>query len=185
MPAITYEGRRGKINRYGHLVAHSLMEKYIAHRAKVYKDVFMWTTNIATPGADTNIIWIRNDSKTKLLRLDLVQIYSSATAEVETFFGTGNTAGGTLLTGNNTYLGQPKDDGAVCYAQNTNVDAGAGMTNMANIRVGATNEEELDVVGALTIPYNYEYALNVVTGSLANIKVNLMGFFDPPTEAVV
>jgi hypothetical protein len=185
MPSVTYEGRSAVINENGHLVVHALMEKYIAYRAKVYRDVFMWTANLATPGADTNLIWIKNNSPTKLLRLDLIQIYSSATSEVETFVGTGNTAGGTLLAGNNTYLGQPNDQGAVCYSQNTNVDAGAGMTNMANIRVGATNEEELDVVGALTVPHNYEFALNVLTGSLANMKINLMGFFDPPVETVL
>ena len=185
MPRWTYEGRSAVIDKYGHPVVYALTEPYMSYRAKVYKDVFFWTANIATPGADTNLVWMRNTSPTKLLRLDLIQIYSSATAEIETFTGTGNTAGGSLVAGNNTYVGQPDDQQALFYTQNTNVDAGAGMTNMGNFRIGATNEEELKVVGALTLPYDYEFAINIITAAIANVKLNFMGFFDPPVDVIL
>lgn len=169
-----------RIDSDGFIITHAIVEDYLTYRARVFKDVFVWTANIV-PTANTNVIWIRNASQTKELRLQRITVYCNATCELATYYGTGNTAGGTVVLGHNTYLGQPDDQGAACYYQNTNVDAGAGMTKMENLRVGATNEEGIDLDGALTMPYNYEFALECIT-NIDQVKVNIMGFFDPPAE---
>lgn len=176
---ITYNSRKAMVDEYGHLVTHAIVEKYVAYRARVYKDVFMWTCNITSPTTDDNVMWIRNETNTKDLRIHALYAKAPSACDLELWLGVGNTAGGTAIEGRNTYAGQPKDEGADCRYQNTNVDAGAGMEIFSNEQIGVAGELSLDVEGIVTLPYQREFAVNLI-GAPANIKINLLGFFDPP-----
>ena len=104
-------------------------------------------------------------------------MYASAASPLEIWVGTGNTAGGTVVTGVNLHVGSGNIAEATCRHTNTNVDAGSGMTLLSSHNVGATNEESVEYFGALMLDYLQEIAVNVVS-DIALTTVNIIGFFN-------
>ena len=152
-------------------------ETRMAYESAIKRTAYIWTASLDL-GADKNVMWLRNDSTDDFLSIYSVVMYASAATNVEFYVGSGNTVGGTVVTGINLHVGSGDVAKATCRHTNTNVDAGAGMTLMATAKVGVSGEEQVDFDGALILDYNHELALNVVT-DIALITINIIGYFHP------
>lgn len=169
-------GNVTEVTKYGQLFTKATVEREIAYESERNATAYCWTASIDL-GADKNVIWLRNDSRTHFIAIDKIIMYASATSPFEVWTGTGNTAGGTVVTGANLHIGSGNIAEATCYHTNTNVDAGAGMTILSTHQVGATNEESIEYGGALMLDYNQEIAVNVIT-DIALSTVNIIGWFN-------
>jgi hypothetical protein len=172
-------GKSGEIvevSDYGQLVTKSTVENEIVYESERNATAYCWAASVDL-GADKNVIWLRNDSRTHFLAIDRVIMYASASSPMEIWVGTGNTAGGTVVTGVNLHVGSGNIADATCRHTNTNVDEGQGMTLLSTHQVGATNEESVEYGGALMLDYLQEVAVNVITDIVLS-SVNIIGWLN-------
>jgi hypothetical protein len=161
----------------GRLRTYASTQPEIAYYSLKGGTAYMWTASLDL-GADKNVIWLRNDSLVQSLVIDIIQVSCSAAATVEVFTGTGNTAGGTVVTPVvlNTAFSKPAP--STCRHTNTNVDTGTGMSILSTHQLGAATKEEISYNSALHLALNGEIAVNVV-GDIALTSVNILGYFHP------
>lgn len=138
-------------------------------------EAYVWAAT-ADWGADKNVLWLRNDSKTKLLYVDTIQCSLAAAAVVEVYVGTGSTSGGTAVTGVCLNRSKAHKAEVTCTHTNTNVDAGSGMTLLAHYHMPATTPQTVAFGGALILGYLDEVAINIVT-DVAACYFNIIGWF--------
>jgi len=153
----------------------SVMTRHVAQDA-IDGNAYMWNASVDL-GADKNLIWLRNDSASKILIIEWITLSVAAAAVVEIFVGSGTTpTPGTAVTGVNTNIGHANCAVATCYHTETSVDAGAGLTLFTSHRCGVTAKEVIDYDGVLRLGYLKEVAVNIVT-DVAGSSCNILGFF--------
>jgi len=168
-------GYSAEVSSYNRLLADSVEQTRISFYAKKGK-AYIWTA-FQDWGADKNAIWLRNDSETEKLYIDKISISPPATATVEVYVGSGNTAGGTDVTGVNLNLSSNNVANVTCKHTNTNVDTGTGMTLIATFIFLAGYNNEIDLRDTPQLGKNDEIAINIVT-DVSTTAVNIIGYFE-------
>ena len=156
---------------------YAMVESEISHVSERHGDAYVWTAT-ADWGGDKNAIWLRNNDTDANVIIQKIVISAPAAAVIEVYVGTGNTSGGTAITGVNMNRGSGKIANATCTHTNTNVDEGSSMTLLGTVHTGAT-PVTIDFEGALILAYYDEVALNIVT-DVASTSINIMGYFHSP-----
>ena len=170
---------KAKITEENKIIVEAVNEDKIAFESEVNKRSYVWSTSLNL-GADKNVLWLRNDSSILNLNVDKIEISLSAASVIEIWVGTGNTVGGTTVTGNNLNRKNSSTLAiATCKHTNTNVDTGTGMTLLSTYSLDATNLDIINLRGALILGYLDEIALNVIT-DIDLISINLFGYFHKP-----
>lgn len=155
-------GHKAQVNDSGQLRTYAITEREIAHNSEGHGSAFIWSAS-ADWGADKNAIWLRNDSTTNNLHIEELVVSVPGAAVIEGFVGTGNTVGGTEVTGVCINRTAGNVASASCRHTNTNVDAGAGMTLLSHGLVSANSISKFEVYGSLILGYLDEVAINIVT----------------------
>lgn len=166
----TGSGSSAKVTSDNRIMASCLDEQL--YQAIENETAYVWTAS-ANLADDKNVIWLRNDSSTKLV-IHSVQISCSAAATVELWKGSGSTSGGTAVTGINMYLSSSESADVTCTHTNTNVDAGSGMTIFGTLQCPATHP--LYVFGGMVLGLDDEIAVNVVT-DIDLTSIQIIGYF--------
>ncbi len=170
-------GDAARITSSGQFKTYSVQESGAAHASEDAGMAFIWSAS-QNLGADKNVIWLRNNSDSKELRIEYIDLSASAAATVEICVGNGNTLGGTTVTGTNMNLKSSNVSTAFASGThtNTNVDACSGMTILTTHQLGATRKETANYKGALILGYYDEVAVNVVT-DVDLTTVNILGYY--------
>lgn len=169
------DGYEAKVTSENKLRVYSTIESEISFESETNGRAYIWTA-AADWGADKNALWICNNSTTQNLIIEKLILSAAAAAVVEIWVGSGNTIGGTVVTGVNINRGSNKVADAVARHTNTNVDAGAGMTLLMTINLPATDVTHVELSDALILGYLDEIAVNFVTDVGAS-SVNVLGYY--------
>lgn len=140
---------------------------------------FTWTTSFSA-ATGNEVIYIKNDSKIKLLIIDKVTVNSVNAGLFELYTATG-TAGGTSITGVNTNLTSSVVADATAYGE----AAVTGLTLGDRIdlaRTAANGRANMELQDILILGLNDAIAVEY-TGSTGLVDLIITGYFE--TEADV
>jgi hypothetical protein len=173
-------GVRARVDSKGRLWVDAANFTAVSVVSVFFGDAFIWSAT-ADWGADVNVLWLRNDSRDKLLHIERLVACVAANAVVEVFVGNSNTSGGTAVTGTCMNRANIQVAPATCTHTNTNVNGGTGMTLLGTYNMPATNVHSISFDGALVLGYYDEVAINIVT-DVASSSFNIHGWVHKPEE---
>ena len=171
----TGTNKQAGVDDENHLMVASITRAKMAAVSRLHGQAYAWTAYVDW-GADKNALWLRNDSDIKILFIEKINIYVPAAAVVEIWVGSGNTVGGTVVTGLNLNRASNNVANASCRHTNTNVDAGAGMSLLQTVLYAANTPNPLNFSEALLLGRNSEVAINIVT-DVSTTAITIFGYF--------
>jgi len=141
------------------LRTYSTNEFEVSYESEKHGRAYTWTAAYNYTGNDT-ILWLRNDSSTLNLIIDLIVLASDTTTRVIVHSPGNTTPAGTVVTGVNLNFGSNLLAEATAYSNET----GNTQRNIiANASLPANIPVILPVNGAFILGYKNEIAIDFVT----------------------
>jgi hypothetical protein len=149
---------------------------FTEHHLVAVKDAqtYTWTTSWSA-ATGNEVIYLKNDSKTKLLIIHKIQASSVNAGLIELYTCSG-TAGGTTITGVNSNLTSGNTPDATSYGD----AAVTGLTLNSRIdlaRTSANGRVTLELDDTLILGLNDAIAIQY-TGSTGLVDVTITGYYD-------
>ena len=170
----TGNGYKARVDGDNRLRVYAVTEDHITHSSETEGNSYVWTAT-ADWGADKNALWLRNDNTSARLAIETISVSPAAACQIEIGIGSGNTVGGTEVTGSNLNLGSGNVAEATCRHTNTNCDASAGLTVIKTFW-GAVKDNEVNYRGALMLDYLGEVGIGLIT-DVGSTTVTITGYY--------
>ena len=170
----TGSGKKARVDDDNRLRVYAVIEDHITHSSENEENAYIWTAT-AVWGADKNALWLRNDNTSAYLAIETISVSPAAACQIEIGVGSGNTVGGTVVTGVNMNLGSGNVAEATCRHTNTNCDASAGLTIIKTFW-GAVQNNRVDYKGALMLDYLGEVGIGLIT-DVGSTSVTITGYY--------
>jgi len=170
----TGNGYKARVDDDNRLRVYAVVEDHITHSSETEGHAYIWTAT-ADWGADKNALWLRNDNTSAYLAIETISVSPAAACQIEIGVGSGNTVGGTVVTGVNMNLGSGNVAEATCRHTNTNCDASAGLTIIKTFW-GAVQNNRVDFRGALMLDYLGEVGIGLIT-DVGSTTVTITGYY--------
>lgn len=171
-------GKLTKVNARNRLDTSSAVFAEAHLVAAADAQTYLWSTSFSA-ATGNEVLYIQNDSKTKLLVIDSISV-SAVNASLFELSVVSGTASGTTITAVNSNLtsGNVADATALADASITGLTIGNRLTLA---RVAANGQVSIDLKDVLLLGFNDAIALTY-TGATGLIDVTVLGYYDTVGE---
>jgi len=169
----TGQGYLAKVTSENKLRTYSTNEYEVSFESETNERAYTWTTKYNVTAGDT-VLWLRNNSSTLNLIIDLIILANDAITQVVIFSPENTTPSGTTVTGTNLNFGSTLAADATAYSNET----GCSQANIiANASLSANVTALLPVNGAFILGYKNEIAIDFVVGSTSIGMATIRGYY--------